>query len=170
MSRFWLAIPACAAALLSLTAPAHGQTTATGAPTCATVFTNDELVKAVGAGFEDMGAKTRDQGETECAWMARGGSKGFQTVSVQFYDLGAVKASANANTLSAFFETIVSAAEGVATGKRQLLPGIGAQAAFVPTDPQVLAVVQRADGIARIVGNNLTRAQITAVARAVAAP
>ncbi len=40
----------------------------------------------------------------------------------------------------------------------------------MPTDPQVLAVVQRADGVARIVGNNLTKAQITAVARAVATP
>ena len=48
--------------------------------------------------------------------------------------------------------------------------GDGRKAAFVPTTPQVLAVVQRSDGVARIVGNNLTKAQITAVARAVAAP
>ncbi len=51
-----------------------------------------------------------------------------------------------------------------------MLPGIGRKAVFVPTDPQVLAVVQRNDGVARIVGNNLTKAQITAIARAVATP
>jgi hypothetical protein len=50
------------------------------------------------------------------------------------------------------------------------LTGIGQKAAFVPADPQVLAVVQRPDGVARIVGNNLTKAQITAVALAVATP
>jgi hypothetical protein len=54
--------------------------------------------------------------------------------------------------------------------KREMLAGIGQKAAFLNADPQVLAVVQRADGVARIVGNNLTKAQITAVARAVASP
>lgn len=76
-----------------------------------------------------------------------------------------------APTLEKDFEQIVSAAEGRASGKkREALAGIGQKAAFVPTDPQVLAVVQRAGGVARIVGNNLTKAQITAVARAVATP
>jgi hypothetical protein len=65
---------------------------------------------------------------------------------------------------------VVAAAEGTASGKREVLAGIGQKAAFVPTTPQVLAVVQRPDGVARIVGNNLTKAQITAVARAVATP
>ena len=67
-------------------------------PTCMTLLTADELTKAVGAGFTDMGARPRDAGDTECPWMVRGG------------------------------------------------------------------------GIARIVGNNLTKAEITAVARAVATP
>lgn len=58
----------------------------------------------------------------------------------------------------------------MASGKRQMLSGIGQKSAFVPTDPHVLVVVQRVDGVARIVGNNLTKAQITAVAKAVATP
>ncbi len=140
-------------------------------PTCMTLFTADELTKAVSAGFADMGGDVRGEGETECAWMMRGGSGGFKTVSVQFYDLRAVKANANAATLDAFFEQIVEGGEAGAAGKkREALAGIGQKAAFVPADPQVLAVVQRADGVARIVGNNLTKAQITAVARAVATP
>jgi hypothetical protein len=139
-------------------------------PTCMTLLTADELTKAVGTAMTDMGGEVRGEGETECPWMLRGGSAGFKSVAVQFYDLRAVASNTSAPTLETFFEQVVSAAEGTASGKRETLPGIGQKAAFVPADPQVLAVVQRADGVARIVGNNLTRAQITAVARAVATP
>jgi hypothetical protein len=159
-----------AISLASLSSARVGaQAGAAAAPTCSTLLTAEELTKAVGEKMADMGARPRGQGETECPWMLRGGSSGFKTVSVQFYDLSAIK-STQSGTADGFFENIVSAAEGVAAGKRELLPGIGQKAAFVPTNPQVLAVVQRADGIARIVGNNLTKAQITAVARAVATP
>jgi hypothetical protein len=159
----------CALAAWASLAPAPA--VAQSPVTCMTLLTADELTKAVGAGFADMGGETRGEGETECPWMLRGGSGGFKTVSVQFYDLRAVKANPSAATLAAFFEQIVAAAEDPAAGtKREALAGVGQRAAFVSTDPQVLAVVQRADGVARIVGNNLTKAQITAVARAVATP
>ena len=138
-------------------------------PTCMTLLTADELSKAVVAGFKDMGGRERSPGETECPWMLRGGADGFKTVSVQFYDLQNIKAS---NTTSdKLFDDLLSGTEGVSGGKkREMLAGIGQKAAFLAADPQVLAVVQRADGIARIVGNNLTKAQITAVAKAVATP
>lgn len=143
----------------------------TGAtPTCSTLLTAEELTTIIGEKMKDMGARPRAAGETECPWMLAGGSSGFKTVAVQFYDLSNIKATENAATPDAFFETLVSSAEGVASGKREMLPGIGRRAAFVPTTPQVLAIVQRPDGVARIVGNNLTKAQITAVARAVATP
>jgi hypothetical protein len=102
--------------------------------------------------------------------MLRGGSSGFKTVSVQFYDLSHIKASPNASTPDTFFEMLIAAAEGTASGKREMLPNIGVKAAFLAPTPQVLVVVQRTDGVARIVGNNLTKAQMTAVARAVATP
>lgn len=160
-------LPLLFAAACALTpAPATAQTP----PTCTTLLTADEVVKAIAPGFENMGDDVRGEGETECAWMMRGAG-GFKTVAVQFYDLRAVKASPAAASLDAFFEQIASAAEESAAGKkREVLPGIGRKAVFVPTDPQVLAVVQRNDGVARIVGNNLTKAQITAIARAVATP
>ena len=157
------------AVALVVSATAAGAQTSV-ATACSTLLTVEELTKAVGEKMTDMGARTRGPGETECPWMLRGGSSGFKTVAVQFYDLDAIKTSPTTPTPDAFFDTLVSAAEGVASGKRQMLPGIGQKAAFVPTDPQVLAVVQRADGVARIVGNNLTMAQMTAVARAVATP
>lgn len=138
-------------------------------PMCATLLTADELGKAVVAGFQDMGADEREPGESSCPWMLRGGAAGFKTVNVQFYTLANLKAANE--TPDKFFDTLLSATEGVSGGKkREMLAGIGQKAAFLAADPQVLAVVQRADGVARIVGNNLTKAQITAVARAVAAP
>lgn len=151
-------------------APAvHAQSTAT--LKCATLLTAEELTTAIGEKMTDMGPRERSPGETECSWMLRGGSSGFKTVSVQFYDESNIKASPTAPTPDAFFEMILSAGEGTASGnKRELLPGIGQKAAFLAATPQVLAVVQRADGVARIVGNNLTKAQMTALARAVATP
>ena len=157
-----------ASALLALPGIVSAQAPAAKAPTCTSLFTAAELAQTVGGGFKDMGPEERHPGETECSWMARGGATGFQTVSLQFYDLRAIK-DAN-QTPAAFFETVVDGAEGMASGKRQPLPGIGQQAVFVPTDPQALAVVLRADGVARIVGNNISKAQITAIAKAVAAP
>jgi hypothetical protein len=157
-------------AIMLFSNAARAQTSAQ-TPACATLLTAEELTKAVGATMKDMGARIRESGESECPWMLRGGPAGFKTVAVQFYDLKVIKASTTASTLPAFFEQVVSAAEGTASGKkREMLTGIGQKAVFVPTDPQVLAVVQRPDGVARIVGNNLTKAEITAVALAVATP
>jgi hypothetical protein len=158
-------------ALLTALPPADLTAQTPGAPpTCMTLLTADEVKKVVGTAMTDMGSKVRDEGETECAWMLRGGSSGFKTVSVQFSDLRAVKANPSAPTLEEFFEQTVAAAEGVGNGKREMVAGIGQKAALVPSEPQGLAVVQRADGVVRIVTNNLTKAQLTAVARAVVTP
>jgi hypothetical protein len=168
-------IAPCAAGLflvvgfVALPRNASARQTPVAPSTCATLLTADEITKATGGKFQDMGARPRSEGETECPWMLRGDGP-FRTVSVQFFDSRHIKASPNASTPEAFFETYVAAAEGVATGKREMLPGVGQKAAFVPTSPQTLVIVQRADGVARIVANGLDRAQITAVARAVAAP
>ncbi len=163
-----IALAFAAAAVLSPSRPS-AQTSSAG-PTCMTLLTADEVAKAVAPGFQNMGGEERSKGETECPWMLRGGSAGFKTVSVQFYTAAFIKEGTANNTLDAFFENIVSAGEDTSSKKREMLPGIGLKAAFVAVDPQVLGVVQLATGVARIVGNNLTKAQMTAVARAVAAP
>lgn len=153
---------------------AYGPQSASAQPTatlkCAALLTADELTKIFGEKMTEMGPRQRDTGETECPWMLRGGAGGFKTVAVQFYEPSSIKASPTAPTPEKFFEMLVSAAEASGSGKREMLAGIGQKAAFVPAAPQVTAFVQRADGIARIVGNNLTKAQMTAVAGAVAAP
>jgi hypothetical protein len=60
--------------------------------------------------------------------------------------------------------------EPSAVEKMSPMPGVGVNAVFVTGDPQNGAYVQLADGVARIVANNLTPPQVVAVARAVATP
>jgi hypothetical protein len=97
------------------------------------------------------------------------GDAGFKTVAVQFYDLKYIASGEVNNTPDAFFADQTSPVEGF-RGTAEPLPGIGTKAALIPAEPQRLAVVQTAEGVTRIVGNNLTKAQMIAVAKAVAAP
>ena len=151
--------------------PAAAQKAATPAAKlpCAAVLTADEVQTAVGVALEDLGPRDRGKGETECDWMARGGPGGLKTVAVVFYDESAIKES-SAPTGDGFFEMLVKAAEESSSARREMLPGVGQHAAFVATNPQTLAVVHRANGVARIVANGLTKAQTTAIAKAVATP
>ena len=138
-------------------------------PTCSTLLTAAEVKAAVGAAMEDVGANERGGGESDCSWMAGAGRPGFKSVAVQFYDLHFIKGDTATGSPEKFFDQVVVDAENAGSAKRQQLDGVGAEAVFVPTDPQMLIVVRRSDGVARIVGHNLTLAQITDVARAVAA-
>ena len=68
---------------------------------------------------------------------------------------------------------IASAAEEIAGRKREAVTGLasaGTRAATVQGSGQVLLLVQRGDGIARVVLGNLTKAQVTALARAISGP
>jgi hypothetical protein len=163
-------VAAVVLASLVVAAPAAAQKTATGGELpCAKVLSADEIRAAVGVALERLEPVDRGRGETECGWMARGGPGGLKTVAVIFYDQSAITQSASA-TGDAFFEMLVTGTEESLKVKREVIPGTGKHAAFVPADPQTLAVVHRADGVARIVANGLTKTQTIAVAKAVATP
>jgi hypothetical protein len=134
---------------------------------CASLLTGDEIQRAVGETFANVDALSRRAGSSECAWIARG-PKGAKSVFVEFFDLTYIKSGPDGdNTLESFFTRM---AEPSATANVQPLPGVGLKAVVVRADPQRAAYVQLADGVARIVTNNLTEAQVVAVARAVASP
>jgi hypothetical protein len=165
----WLLAGVAAVSTLVFGAPAAAQKSTPAATLpCAAVLTADELKAAVGVALEKLDPVDRGGGETECDWMGRTG--GFKTVAVVFYDQSAIKASSAAPTGDAFFDMLVKATEESLKLKREVITGAGLHAAFVPADPQTLAVVHRADGVARIVGNGLTKAQTIAIAKAVATP
>ncbi len=169
---FAVSAAALLSSLITISAQKPGAASAnkSATPMCATLLTAEELSKAVVAGFQDMGAEEREPGASSCPWMLRGGANGFKTVNVEFSNTAYIKTTPNASTADKYFEMLVTAAEESNNKKREILPGIGQRAAFIAADPQVGAFVQRADGVARIVANGLTKAQITAVARAVATP
>lgn len=152
----------------SLSSPGQAQ----GAkPTCMSLLTADEIAKAVGEPFKDMGSETRRSGATGCDWAAGLGKPGAKSISLTFYDNVALKASPAYASPDAYFESIAETAEkSKGAAKREAIPGVGLKAVLVSTPPQLLLVVQRADGVGRLVGNNLTKAQMTALARAIAAP
>ncbi len=164
MSRIYCRILFAVAILLSVAPVESIAESGTARPMCATLLTAEELATAVVSGFQDMGAEESDPGHSSCPWMLRGDS-GFKTVSVQFTTLGAI--TEDEYSIEEYFNNLVNAGVGMG-GEKEDLPNIGVRAAFIPTDPQVLAIVQRKDGVARIVGNNLTKEQITNVAKAVA--
>ena len=161
-------VVAAAALLMPSLATAQKSASAAATMPCATVLTADELKAAVGTALEKLDPVARGEGETECDWMGRTG--GFKTVAVLFYDQSAIKASPTAPTGDAFFEMMVKATEDSLKVKREVIAGAGLHAAFVPAEPQTLAVVHRADGVARIVANGLTKAQTIAIAKAAATP
>ncbi len=129
-------------------------------PTCATLLPADTIARVAGEPFRDLG---------DCEWGARLGTPGARTLSVGFFDVVALKASPGYASPEEYFESVVSSVEGRAAAKRELLPGVGMKAAFVPAPPQMLVAVQRQDGVARLVGINFTKAQMIALARALAA-
>jgi hypothetical protein len=105
----------------------------------------------------------RDAKVVECSW-ARGGST---TVTMQFFDRKAIDANPVTHTLDGYFELIVSAAEEAVGKKREAVAGVPSRAAFVQGQTQLLLVVQRVDGVARILLGNVARPQAAALARAI---
>lgn len=138
-------------------------------PTCMSLLTSDAIVKVMGATFNDMGQEVARSGATDCEWTSRGGTAGVKALSVNFFDSSKIKASPAGFTDDAYFEMVVSGAERAGSSTREMLAGIGLRTAFVTTKPQVQVVVQRPDGVARIIGNNVTKAEMTALARVLAA-
>jgi hypothetical protein len=147
-----------------LVAPVHGQVPAT----CGSLITDAEITKAVGAAMRAIGNDTRGPGHTECKWMLAG-QGAFKTLAVIFEDESALKA-AQAATSAKLFETYVSSAEQTGKSTRSPLPGVGQRAAIIDVSEQTQVIVQREDGVARIITNGMSREQITALARALMTP
>ncbi len=131
-------------------------------------MTDAEITKAVGTPMRAIGNDVRGPGHTECKWMLAG-QGAFKTLAVIFEDETALTA-ARAATSEKLFETYVSSAEQTGKSKRNPLPGVGLRAAIIDVSEQTQVIVQRTDGVARIITNGLSRAQVTAIAQALMTP
>lgn len=152
------------AVLLLFAANAHAQAPAgPSAVRCDAVLTPEEAVAVVGDGYQGPAVGEPRPGFTSCDWQGDGSNFGFTFASL--------KALADdQRTADEEFEFDVQALENDTT-KREPLPGVGVKAAVLPAGDDALAVVvQRSDGVARMITYKVEREKVLALARALAAP
>ncbi len=143
----------------------------TGAQTlrCATVLTAAELA-AITPQPEENGSVDRGEGHSECSWKVRGAGES-NTVSLTFWEPEATTQSlVPADSPEAFYEMLVKSAEDTRGASRQALKGAGLRSALFRSDAQREVYVLSRAGVAHLVADGLTDAQVEAIARAVAAP
>jgi hypothetical protein len=142
---------------------------------CAQVLTSEQVRAAVGSTLKVLAIQKAEAGVTECSWSRSGGAaaSGGPTIRVQFFERAAISTNPVVSSPDGYFEMIASAAEEIAGRKRESVTGLagaGTRAVTVQGSEQVLVLVQRGDGIARVVLGNLTKGQAIAVARAISGP
>lgn len=131
--------------------------------TCAQVLTPEEASAIVGEGYAGPAVNEPSPGFTNCEWQGDDTNFGFTFATVQ-------KLTADAGTIAEEFENNLAAVEN-ADRKRELLAGIGTQAALVALgDDVLLLAVARADGVARMITSKIARDKAIELARAIAAP
>lgn len=135
---------------------------------CAQLISADQLKTIVGAGMAAAVPKQHEAGESECAWR-RGNGAAAVSLSVRFFDRQAIGSNPVSRTLDGYYEMLVNAGEEAGEKKREAVAGVP-RASLIQANPQILVVVQRADGVARVVSGNLSKAQAAAVARVIATP
>lgn len=158
--RGWLA--AATFAVISCV-PAIGAAQATVSPRCAELLPAEQVRATLGAGLNATAQAARDPKVLECAWSRASGT----SMTLQFFDRKAIDANPVTHTVDGYFELIVSAAEEAVGKKREPVAGMPSRASFVQGQTQLLLVVQRADGVVRILLGNVTRSQAAALARAI---
>lgn len=147
----------------SLESPRSGWQADSSALTCAEVLTPEEAVAIVGDGYAGPAMDEPSPGFTRCEWQGTDTNFGFTFASAKAL-------AADQRTAGQEFESVVAAVES-AEHKRELLTGIGAQAALVGLgDDALLLAVVHADGVARMITYKVERDQALALARAIAAP
>ena len=136
---------------------------------CAALVTPEEIRKAIGRPVREAEARVENDGGSLCAWM-KGDDGKFFTAAVQFWSAEAITARTPGATVAAEYDGWVESGTAAGSTKSEPLAGIGVRAVLMHPEPQLMALVERPDGVARIVGNGLTKAQMTAIAKAVATP
>lgn len=142
---------------------------------CAQVLTAAQVRAAAGGTLKVLAQLKAEAGVTECTWSRTGDPETSTgpTIRMQFFDRTAISSNPLVSSSEGYYEMIASAAEEIAGRKREAVAGLtgaGKRAATVQGSAQILVLVQRGDGIARVVVGNLTKAQATAIARAISGP
>jgi hypothetical protein len=162
---------AAAAAWAPLPQPANP-----GKATCADVLTDDEVLAAVGRRGAAAEKNENEPGNSQCRWTW---SDTESSVTVNYTTVSGIDARAASTrccpdrskpSAAQFFDYAIRMDVDLGSEPPAALTGIGERAALFFEDAYLKLVVQRADGVASIVGANITREQMLALAKAIAAP
>ena len=139
---------------------------------CAQVLTAEQVRRTLRASLKVLAQQNAEAGVSECIWSRTGSTEPntLPSIRVQFFVRVAISTNPVVHTPDGYFKMLASAAEEIAGRKREAVTGVSARAAMVQGNGQILVLVQRVDGIARVVLGNVTKAQATAIASAISAP
>jgi hypothetical protein len=159
---------AVVALCLAATTGANAQTPEAN---CAKLLPAETLQAAVGKGMKPASASVKSLGELTCAWMRRAPDP-FATVAIEFYEKKIIPSTGpdGKRTPEMLYEDMITPHETMGQTKREPIPGVNKRAVYVAAAPQGLVVVQRDEGVLRIVMNGLTKAQAAAIAKSVSVP
>ena len=132
---------------------------------CTQLLSADQVKTILGAGMAAAVPKQHEAGESECFWR-RGSGETAVSLSVRFFDRQAIGANPVSRTVDGYYEMLVKAGEEAGEKKRETVVGVP-RASLIQVNPQILVVVQRSDGVARVVLGNLSKAQAVAVAKVI---
>lgn len=136
---------------------------------CSTLLTAAEL-NAISPGSESMAAFERSAGHSECSWSVKG-TGDTNTLSLTFWEPKAMAdALVPADTPADFFAIYVQSAEQVRGVKGESVKGVGQRSALFRDGQLRELYLLTKTGVAHLLADGLNDAQITAVAKAVAAP
>ena len=133
---------------------------------CAELLDAKQIKVIFGAGMIAAAPRQHEAGESECVWR-RGRDSAGASLSLRFFDRQAIASNPVSRTLDGYYEMLVKAGEEVGDKRREAVAGVP-RAALIQANPQILLLVQRGDGVVRIVLGNLSRAQAVAVAKVIA--
>lgn len=137
---------------------------------CLQVLTAEQVSTVFGAGLDVAAQKKVEAGVSECAWSRLGAASGAgPSIRVQFFDRIAISANPVGRSVDGYFDMIASTAEEIAGRKREVVAGTAARAVTIQGNSQLLLVVQRSDGVARVILGNVSKSQANTLARTISA-
>lgn len=141
---------------------------------CVSVLAAKQLAEIVGKGFEFHDEKVRAPGQLECGWMRRGQGP-IQILFVEHSAPDVLAANGNefdpAKTAAELWEGNVASIEFALDAKREMLPELGAHAAWVRyQDTQIKVFWLQEKGLFSVTATNIDAKKLVPLLKALQAP
>lgn len=168
-------LPSAVTPLYAAGGAASQQASSGASAACGDVLTDDEVAAAVGRRGATSEKKENEPGSSQCRWLW---SDTESSVTVTYTNTAGINARAattrccpdqSKSAAAQFFDYAIRMDVDLGSEPPAALTGIGERAALFFEETFLKLIVQRPDGVASIVGASITREQMLALARAIAA-